>query len=328
MRSTKVRNSFVKKQAMLALRELFPHEKDRKRLSRLNSMLGLISSRRSAANFKLAETIEHSRAAIAVQSLIYLPPIMDIDDLKPITSNTPAKPDPNFALSCLFVQLTNLSIGTLNLLEAGLEAPARALYRTTLETSWLCLVLSADEELMKTYTKERQDSEHKIIWQKYFSPTRLSKRLDGIIRDLEISASLNSDGILHRTEKHSFYSHSVHNSFLNSAILAYASEDDSDNMSSSFLGHHSVGIRNICNELNELIFSTVCDFIQIIRIKYNYKVPIESEIWSSLIANLLCVRSTFLELDAITGKGTDVFLKRILGANFTVEALRKSLERL
>ena len=176
-------------------------------------------------------------------------------------------------IGCCFILLSNHSIGTIKLVESGLDYSARALLRVQAEFCLLLLVVSSDKEKLKIYHQAQSAKDAKTTWYKFFKMKKLRSELEKIEKIIHKDENL-SFATRMRKEQYEFYSQSIHSGFSSSVCGSQAIPfHDHSLFCSAIYGCASAGsvvpLRDLCFNL----IHTYQTFFKIINKIHGYKIP-------------------------------------------------------
>lgn len=175
-------------------------------------------------------------------------------------------PDPNVILQNLLVQIANHSLAITELVQNGLDNPARALIRINCELSWITLVITFDKDKMAASTTKKDDENwEKQIWHKYFKLNKLVDSLTEIERKLGLPDDVLESLKKSRLETYKFYSEDIHSSFGASMIGALGADFTSDNMQFGLFGVASLQSKATLNNLNLTLYYFIKFFLSILK---------------------------------------------------------------
>ena len=192
-------------------------------------------------------------------------------------------PNPNFIISKMLVSATNYALAVIHLVEAGLEAPARANLRTFLELSWLIMVTSARREKLIIYAQEVDDKAERKLYHKHFAASKLRRGLleiEKITGIAEIASLALSDL---RTELYGFYFKAIHNAFSDATIGAFAFSFEDDRLFSSLFGKADKASYPTLYHLNDANFYFLNTFGRILSAIHGFQPPYSVE-WQKVLA--------------------------------------------
>jgi len=138
-------------------------------------------------------------------------------------------PNPNLILSNLFLQITNYSIAIIDLLEKGLDNPARTLVRSISELCNQTIILIYSRDDFKEYIKGKDENTSNQIWYRLFSKNKMFEKISAIEKNIGFDNELIDFFYTYRKERHQFFSESVHHSYVSVNIGAYSPKCHSDN---------------------------------------------------------------------------------------------------
>ncbi|USG65746.1 hypothetical protein NDK47_27230 [Brevibacillus ruminantium] len=161
------------------------------------------------------------------------------------------KPDPNFVLQNLLMQIANHSLAIVNLVNSGLDTSARTLLRGLLELSWLTVVVIAEKDNFKRYFDSKNEEAEKGIWRKYFSINSLNSSLEEIEKKLGLSEEVINELKEIRSKSYTYYSRYLHNSYACVMLGPYSfSFKDMESMHISLFGKASMASKQTLGVLN------------------------------------------------------------------------------
>jgi len=122
-------------------------------------------------------------------------------------------PDPNLILEGLLVNIANQCFSIISLATLGFTWPARILLRSTLELSWLTVVLISNREKMLDYCDGINNERERKQFHKHFSGSKLLKELQKIEKELQFDEDTRELYSNVRTEAYDLFTKHVHNSY-------------------------------------------------------------------------------------------------------------------
>ena len=144
-------------------------------------------------------------------------------------------PDPDEVLSLGFCQLANYAFAIVDLIEKGLDTPARALVRSVAELSQMLIVIAHDREVFQAYITEAPEGDKKK-WYELFSSKKIAKRLAFFERKLGAPEFAITETREWQKESAEFFSQAIHHSFHSVVIGALPSIPGTENASLCLLG--------------------------------------------------------------------------------------------
>ncbi|MDQ8037425.1 MAG: hypothetical protein REI12_08390 [Pedobacter sp.] len=206
-------------------------------------------------------------------------------------------PNPNHVLQCMLAQLTNYSAGTIDLLEKGLDNPARANCRLIHELSMqiICLLFSRDD--FKKYISGREEEASTQIWHELFAKDRLNKKIANIEKELGLDDEIIRESLDGRKSNYKFYSQAIHHSYLACTIGAYSPAFGRDDGSFCLLGGENENIRSTLKYLNFSIWYFLLSFFAVLDKHHNIKPKIsKNSLWMEAFMLYFCVKEGYLEI--------------------------------
>lgn len=185
-------------------------------------------------------------------------------------------PNPNKIVASSFATISNNSLAVLKLIESGLEFPARAMMRITLEHYWLTLVLISDKDLMSIYHQGQEQEDAREIWHKHFKPKKLNESLKKLESRLfpEIADISNN----RREHLYSFYTQNVHtNMVANMLGEVGTSLYDHNILKTALFGYPSASSVVVLSDLCTSLVFTYSLFFDIIKQIHGLTVPTSGE---------------------------------------------------
>lgn len=175
-------------------------------------------------------------------------------------------PNPNLILSNLLLQLTNYTLAIIDLIEKGLDSPARALVRTLSELSSQTLILIYFRDDFKEYIKGKDDELSTQIWYKLFAKNKMHKKLSIIEKESEMDNEFIQYMYNFRKEEYEFFSESIHHSYVSINLGSYAWEcENEENSQKCLFGGENSSVRRTLNFLNTTLFFFVVSFFKLIK---------------------------------------------------------------
>ncbi|GEM_PF-5469495 len=195
--------------------------------------------------------------------------------------------DPNIALECLLVNISNQCFSTINLATHGYAWPARILLRTTLELCWLTIVLISDRQKMLKYCQVLNDNDERILFHQYFSGGKLQKSLIEIEKGLQFSEDVRLLYSNSRSEAYTFFTKHVHNSY--PAILAGSripSFDDPEVLEYALFSNASTVAKGVVASLNQnILFYLIGTLLPILKIVHSFD---SAKSWDDIVTLREC----------------------------------------
>ena len=171
-------------------------------------------------------------------------------------------PNPNFILSNLLLQLTNYSMSIIDLLEKGLDNPARALLRTTSELSEQIIILIHSRNDFKEYVKGHDEAASTKIWYELFSKNKIRNKLSSIEEQIGLDDKLIEYMKNYRKESNEFFSQAVHHSYIAVNVGACAWEYNSDGYINGLFGGENSAIETTLGHLNTTLWFFLISFFR------------------------------------------------------------------
>lgn len=173
-------------------------------------------------------------------------------------------PNANFILSNLLVQITNYSIAIIDLLEKGLDTPARALVRSISELCTQTIILIDSQDDFKEYIKGKDDNASNEIWYKLFSKNKMFEKISAIEKKIGHDDEFVNFFYNYRKERHQYFSESVHHSYISVNVGSYAfkcyKDDECEN---NLFGGDNAAISPPLYYLNTTLFMFTMFFYKI-----------------------------------------------------------------
>lgn len=124
---------------------------------------------------------------------------------------TEARGNPDVIMSCVLCQLANYGYSAVDLVEKGIDTPARALVRSAADLSYLLAVIASDQETFQAYALPSSASA-KEQWYKLFSSRKIAARMRKIDAECGLPAEWTEAMRTYREENNQFFSEAVHHS--------------------------------------------------------------------------------------------------------------------
>ncbi len=137
--------------------------------------------------------------------------------------------NPNLVLESLLVNVANQSFSIMNLATLGYAWPARILLRSTIELTWLSIVLVSERGKMLLYCQNLTDKEERSLFSKHFSGSKLQQALTKIEENLQFTEDQKILYSNARSEAHTLSTKHVHNSFVATILGTRAPSLDNPN---------------------------------------------------------------------------------------------------
>lgn len=216
--------------------------------------------------------------------------LADSQNPRPIDSKwlNPEKTiDPNIVLESLLVNITNQCFSIINLAILGYAWPARIILRSSLEITWLTLVLISEREKMLLYCQSLSDKDERELFHKHFSGSKLNKALTSIEQKLQLSKDvimLYSDA---RSEAYTLFTKHVHNSYPATILGARAPSFDNPNiLEYALFNTPSVPAISVINSLNQqVLFYLVGILLPTLRIFHSFNASV---LWDDIVTLREC----------------------------------------
>ncbi|WML50165.1 hypothetical protein RCG23_10250 [Neobacillus sp. PS3-34] len=189
--------------------------------------------------------------------------------------------------SGLISQLTNGLLGTLKLIEAGLDYQARVLFRNVTEMSWLIIVLINDINWLKKYIQGERHAD-------FFKAYKVRNKLNEIENKTQLPKDIKKLIRTQRQEIYKFYSEIIHNAYPNPILGTLVSGfTDGDYMSPNLFGKISTSSQKTIAEVNTCIFLFLLMFYRALRDVHGYKV--KEEKIDFFISRSVILKETFIK---------------------------------
>lgn len=143
--------------------------------------------------------------------------------------------NPDAILSCVLCQLANYGYAVVNLVEKGIDTPARALLRATADLSYLLAVVASDREAFQAYTLPGSESP-KEQWYKLFSNRKTAARFRKIDAERGLPPEWTEWMRGFREENNEFFSEAIHHSATSVLVGAMPTIPGTENVSFGLLG--------------------------------------------------------------------------------------------
>lgn len=203
-------------------------------------------------------------------------------------------PNANFILQSMLIQLSNYALATVELIEKGLDTPARAVLRTTAELSYQMLCLIADREAFRSYTQATEETQSKSTWYSLFAQDRIHKRLAKIERQMGLPESLVLEMRELRMENVEFFSHAVHHSYLSVMVGSRAWDFESNTCGSGLFGGVNSASTPTVEHLLYTLYYFIIAFFGVFDKIYRIKPKNHSrDVWHSAFFLHFCVLETY-----------------------------------
>jgi hypothetical protein len=297
-----VQDKEIRRQIAEVLRtskKYFPEAADGTTLKEFDRMCGVLEERRKEAKAHIAT--HHRRElsiayvyiwALAVTCLAISP---QRGGKPPVPKNWLSKngrPDPNWILQNLLLQIVNYSLAVVRLIEDGLEIPSRCVLRALNELCCQFLILSSERSKLSAYAKLENPAEAKKVWYELFAKKgSLWKSLTDLESRLGVPSFFVSELNSYRDYVNTFFSQSVHHSFASAVICSYVGDFSSEeNLHFSLFGKASPTSDTTLYELNTILIYTLLMFLNILAEVHEFKAPLEDELWREVFLFSTCVR--------------------------------------
>jgi hypothetical protein len=286
-------------EVMKANKKYFPHAKEEPTLREFDQMCNLLRERRREANTHAASyhqrelsTAYLSIWALALTCLAVAPRRGRKPPVPKKWLDKSGKPDPNWLLQNLLLQIVNYSLAVVRLIEDGLDIPSRCVLRALNGLSCQFLVLSSDSSKLVTYAKLKNPSEAKQVWYELFAKKgKLQKSLTDLESRAGLPSSLVSELSSFRDHVNTSHSQAVHHSFASAVICAYTGDFDSEeNLHFSLFGKASPASDATLYELNTILVHTLLMFLYVLVGVHKFKVPLKDKLWREVFLLSSCVQ--------------------------------------
>jgi hypothetical protein len=161
-----------------------------------------------------------------------------------------SRPNANSVLSCMLCQLTNYSLSMVILLERGLDASARALFRIVLELSWIILSVLMFRDEFKEYIKQKDENDAKGIWYRLFTLEKLNRKLAHIEKTMGLDDQVVLDLREARKSSYAFYSQVAHHSYTSVILGSRGFSYDGENSAIGLFGGPNEACVSTLHHLN------------------------------------------------------------------------------
>jgi hypothetical protein len=297
-----IRDNEIRRQiaeVMKANKEYFPHATEKLTLRDFDKMCNLLGEMRREAN---AHTVAYHQRELSIAYLFIWALALTCLAVGPQRGRKPpvpkkwldksGKPDPNWILQNLLLQIVNYSLAVVRLIEDGLDIPSRCVLRALNELCCQFLVLSSDSSKLATYAKLKNPSEAKQVWYELFAK---KGKLQKSLRDLESRVGLPnflvSELSSYRDHVNTFNSQALHHSFASAVICAYAVDFDSEeNLHFSLFGKASPASDATLYELNTILMYTLLMFLNVLVKLHGFKPPLKDKLWREVFLLSTCVQ--------------------------------------
>lgn len=186
----------------------------------------------------------------------------------------------------LITQLTNGFLGTLKLIETGLDYQARVLFRNVAEMSWLTIVLINDMNWLKKYI---QGEKHANFFEAY----KVRNKLTEIENKTRLPKGLKKLLKNQRQEIYKFYSEIIHNVYPTPILGTWVSGfSEGSNLSPNLFGKISTSSQKTLAEVNTCIFLFLLMFYRALVDMHGFKVKEEKV--DFFIARSFILKETFI----------------------------------
>jgi len=139
-------------------------------------------------------------------------------------------------LGLTFCQLANYAYSAVDLVEKGLDAPARAVVRSAAELSSMIVVLVGNREAFQVYARDDASLDDKQKWYELFSDRKMAAQLAHIETRLGLPANWVEFMRGFRRENSEFLSEAVHHSFRSIVAGLMPTVRDTDGVDLALLG--------------------------------------------------------------------------------------------
>lgn len=280
---------------------------ERARLSDVDALLRVPRARskeaKAACYQHLSEDLSIVNLAIACIAFMSLAAYGEgsEDELFPVDWLAPdGVPNANLVTSCMLTQLANYSLATVELVEKGLDTPARATLRCALELSLQLLVVLSDRGTFQAYARAPAEKPAKRVWYELFAQERIHRKMASLERSIGLPEELvlMMRGV--RIESIEFLSEAVHHSFMATTVGSFALSYEDDGISSSglFGGANGASIATVSHLRDALWHFTLTFFPVLARIHGIRPKNASNEFWTRAIFLQSCVNTAYLQARA------------------------------
>lgn len=205
-------------------------------------------------------------------------------------------PDPNFIFESTMIQISNYSFSIFNLIQLGLDNPARSLIRILTELFHQSLVLFSNPQDMLNYTVPDTSKESNEMWFKLFGKGKLTRKLEKLEDQLGFDKQLILELRETRKSNFEFYSQAVHNSCLATVVGSQAWSFEEDKSHLALFGGVNSAIKTPLDQLNYEIWYFLLMFTTILE-KMHGAAPqdLKSQSWPEIWALYFSIKETYME---------------------------------
>jgi hypothetical protein len=216
--------------------------------------------------------------------------LADAENPRPINAKwlQPEKTiDPNIVLESLLVNITNQCFSIISLASLGYAWPARIILRSTLEITWLTLVLISEREKMSLYSETLSDKNEQELFHKHFSGSKLKKALTAIEQKLQFSEDVIMLYSNARSEAYTLFTKHVHNSYAATILGARApSLDNPDILEYALFNTPSVPAISVINSLNQqVLFYLIGILLPALKVFHSFN---SAALWDDIVTLREC----------------------------------------
>ncbi|HCY16090.1 MAG: hypothetical protein A2Z93_10885 [Curvibacter sp. GWA2_64_110] len=206
-------------------------------------------------------------------------------------------PNPNHILQCMLTQLANFSLSASVLLERGLDNPARALCRHTMELSQQILALMYSRDDFRIYIGGHDEKSSTHIWNALFAKGKLNRRLSEIEERLGFDAEMVDHMRAHRSSNYAFYSQAVHHSYIATTVGSYSPRFDGSWHSLGVFGGENAAVETTFRSLNFTLWYFLLVFFAILDKHHRIRPRNAKELfWLEAFMLHFCVKEGYLLL--------------------------------
>ena len=183
--------------------------------------------------------------------------------LSPTWISPSGRPNPNTVIGFLVTQLVHFSLAVVELVENGLDNPAKALSRSVSELSYQILILLSSRQDLIKYVEPESFEGTKEVWFKLFGKNRLQKKISKLEDTLNFhpqSMKILKD---RRREDHQYFSESVHHAWIRTVVGSITWDFKEDKGAWSSLGGASQQSESTINHLNHTLVYFIQVFFQV-----------------------------------------------------------------
>jgi hypothetical protein len=193
-------------------------------------------------------------------------------------------PEPNGIIGLSFGTISHESHGILQLVESGLEGPARSLMRILVEHCCLTLVLCSDKEKLLLYHSAQGTEDARDIWNKHLRPKTINAALKLIEKKLSIHEEIHEM----RQGLYAMYTQFAHINVIASSFGSMlTSLEDHNILRCAMYGYPSATSVVPLMDLCTILIYTYTTFFRIIREIHHFEIPMHGEHMPFLYAMLL-----------------------------------------